>query len=99
MGGDGGRTPARACRSCRPTEADSSCEDFENSSIYPSRELDTRGASRFRAKARPGLDLGWMPKSLSELQHRLDRTGKSVALVAVGHMRRVLLDVVGGIAH
>src|SRR5207302_7407598 len=36
---------------------------------------------------------------LPELQHRLDRTGKTVSLVAVGHMRRVLLDVVGGISH
>jgi hypothetical protein len=29
---DGGWTPARACRSCRPTGADSPREDFENSS-------------------------------------------------------------------
>jgi hypothetical protein len=81
MGGDGGRTPARACRSWRPTGADSPREDFENSSIYPSRRLDT------------------VARVLSELQHRLDRSGKSVALVAVGHVRRVLLDAVGRIAH
>src|SRR3954452_14903695 len=56
MGGDGGRTPARACRSCRPTEADSSCGDFENSSIYPSRELDMAEAWRLRAKACSGPD-------------------------------------------
>jgi hypothetical protein len=41
MGGGGGRAPARACRSCQTTEADSLREDFENFSIYPSHGLDT----------------------------------------------------------
>ena len=100
MGG-GGRTPARACRSSRPTEADSPREDFENSSIYPSRRLDTVEQAFSSGSLLPVLirvDAG-LRESLSELQHRLDRGGKPVVLVAAGHMRRVLLDVVGGVAH